>query len=507
MMMMMSLPESTAAKQELHHLILAGGGGTRLWPLSRSHKPKQFLSLGIDPSQAPSLLCQTVLRTESGSQPLSQHVYMVTGSDLEQAMKTDLANHALEALIPNVIVEPARKNTAPAIALAAQFILEQTGGSLSETILAILPADHLVEDASVFQAHLAQAQQLAKEGYIVTLGVPATHPETGYGYIEVASDYQQAAWLEAVRFVEKPDEQTAIGYVASGRYLWNAGIFVLSCETLYKALALHTPDIYNLVTQGYQHAYQHFADMPNISFDYAVMEHAKKVAVVPLRTGWNDIGSWDSLQQLLTGSAAQTDEQNNRWIQLNGGQCVAQEANNCLVWSHTNRAIGLLGLEGVTVVDTPDALLISKSGSSQSVKQVVEALSAVSHTSLHAPSSESASWGQWEQLTQPEVGEPTVFKVALAGGETLVGASALATPAVITLLSGGLSITVGTQQAVLHEPLSTYALPNTADTTVLASLTSQANFLITTEQPCFPLHFVPKTADALVAPLVVGVLG
>jgi hypothetical protein len=272
-------------------------------------------------------------------------------------------------------------------------------------------------------------------------------------------------------------------------------------------LALHTPDIYNLVTQGYQHAYQHFANMPNISFDYAVMEHAKKVAVVPLRTAWNDIGSWDSLQQLLTGSAAQTDENDNRWIQLNGGQCVAQEATNCLVWSHTNRAIGLLGLEGVTVVDTPDALLISKSGSSQSVKQVVEALSAVSHTSLHAPSSESASWGHWEQLTQPEVGEPTVFKVSLAGGETLVGASVLATIASITLLSGGLSITSSTQQAVLHQPLSTYQLPTTASTTVLASLTSQTNFLITTEQPLFPLQFMPKTVDAVVAPLVAGVLG
>jgi mannose-1-phosphate guanylyltransferase / mannose-6-phosphate isomerase len=482
---MMNTTSSTTSSQ-LHHLILAGGGGTRLWPLSRSHKPKQFLSLGVNPAEAASLLCQTVLRTETAHRPLENHVYMVTGSDLSHAMKTDLANHGLEGLIANVIVEPSRKNTAPAIALAAQFILEKTGGSLADTILAILPADHLVADATVFQAHLQQAESLAKEGYIVTLGVPATYPETGYGYIEVGQDYSQLDWLEAVRFVEKPNEATAQNYVDSGRYLWNAGIFVLSCETLYKALALHAPEIHNLVSQGYQHAYERFEQMQNISFDYAVMEHAKKVAVVPMRTDWNDIGSWDSLQQLLTASPTQTDDQNNRWIYLNnGGHGVAQESSNCLVWSHTNRAIGLLGLEGITVVDTPDALLISKSGSSQSVKQVVDALSAVSHTSLHAPSSGLASWGQWEQIVMPEAGEPTVFKVVLLAEETLqfnpTGAEAS-----ITLLSGSLELVGASQQAILHQPLQHQVLSGEGSVSFNA-LTPKVSFLLATEALTFPL--------------------
>ena len=487
---------------QLHHLILAGGGGTRLWPLSRSHKPKQFLSLGVNPAEAPSLLCQTVLRTETSQRCVESHVYMVTGNDLAQAMKTDLANHSLDALIPNVIVEPSRKNTAPAIALATQFILEKTGGSLSDTILAILPADHLVADAAVFQAHLQQAESLAKEGYIVTLGVPATYPETGYGYIEVGQDYSQLEWLEAVRFVEKPNETTAQHYVDSGRYLWNAGIFVLSCETLYKALALHAPEIYNLVNQGYETAYNQFSQMPNISFDYAVMEHAKKVAVVPMRTDWNDIGSWDSLQQLLTTSPTQTDGQNNRWIQLNGGQGVSQDTTNCLVWSHTNRAIGLLGLEGITVVDTPDALLISKAGSSQSVKQVVDALSAVSHTSLHAPSSGLASWGQWEQIVKPEEGEPTVFKVTFAGGEALQF-NPTGVVVSITLLSGGLELTGSSQQTIMHQPLQHQVLSG-EDAVYFNALTPKTTFLLATEALAFPLAPTEATIFSAITPTVTG---
>lgn len=504
---MMTQAENNTRSSQLHHLILAGGGGTRLWPLSRSHKPKQFLSLGMNPVEAPSLLCQTVLRTEAPQRPLNDHVYMVTGSDLSEAMKTDLANHGLESLVSNVIVEPSRKNTAPAIALAAQFILEKTGGSLTDTILAILPADHLVADAAVFQAHLQQAEALAKAGYIVTLGVPATYPETGYGYIEVGQDYSQVDWLEAVRFVEKPNEAAAQQYVETGRYLWNAGIFVLSCETLYKALALHAPEIHNLVSQGYQHAYNQFAEMSNISFDYAVMEHAKKVAVVPMRTEWNDIGSWDSLQQLLTASPTQTDEQNNRWIQLNNGHGVAQDSTNCLVWSHTNRAIGLLGLEGITVVDTPDALLISKAGSSQSVKQVVDALSAVSHNSLHAPSSGLTSWGQWEQLIMPEEGEATVFKVTLAEEETLQFNPA-GVVASITLLSGGLDLTGSSQQAILHQPLQHQVLSG-EDTVYFNALTPKTTFLLATEATVFPLtvHTQVGANTVTTPPLVAGAIG
>jgi mannose-1-phosphate guanylyltransferase/mannose-6-phosphate isomerase len=414
---------------------------------------------------------------------------MVTGQDLATALKTDLANHGLETLIPNVIVEPARKNTAPAIALSAQFVLEKTGGTLANTILAILPADHLVADATIFQAHLQQAEALAKVGYIVTLGIPATSPETGYGYIEVAQDYTQQPWLEACRFVEKPNQATAQHYVDSGRYLWNAGIFVLSCETLYKALGLHAPEILNLVSQGYQYAYNHFNQLTSISFDYAVMEHAKKVAVVPMQTDWNDIGSWDSLQQLLTACPTQTDDQNNRWIHHhNGGHGVAENTTNCLVWSQTNRAIGLLGLEGITVVDTPDALLISKEGSSQSVKQVVDALSAVSHTSLHAPSSEVTPWGLWEQLIKPEPNQPTVFKVTLAGGETLQFTPTNKAVS-ITLLSGKLVLTGTSQEALLNQPLQHQVLSG-EEAVCFKALTPKAVFLLASEVAVLPLSVI-----------------
>jgi mannose-1-phosphate guanylyltransferase / mannose-6-phosphate isomerase len=296
-------------------------------------------------------------------------------------------------LQPNVLVEPCRRNTAPAIALAAQHLLE-TSPDGENTVLAILPADHAVEDSESFRATLRQAEGLAKQGYIATLGITPTEAHTGYGYIQVAQaamnkESAQQGWFPVEAFVEKPDAKTAQRYFEANNYFWNAGIFVLTIKTLMDALQTHAPKVYEPLKQGYDYAFQRFDSMPDISFDYAVMEHAKKVAVLPLNTVWSDVGSWDSLYHLLPKT-----ESNNAIKARNTEFLELVETEGCLLWSETQRPIALLGLSNCMVVDTPDALLVASLSATQQVRTVVEALERANHSSINQPSQHHLAWGQ-----------------------------------------------------------------------------------------------------------------
>jgi mannose-1-phosphate guanylyltransferase / mannose-6-phosphate isomerase len=419
----------------MKYLILSGGGGTRLWPLSRSRWPKQFLALGADQS----LLVQTIHRMV-GSQPSPDtlnDVYIVSNAQLVEPIAEDLARCGLQALGANVIAEPVRRNTAPAIGLGAQFMLD-SGRCAPDEVVAIFPADHQVPDADLFRQHLDKAEALARQGYIVTLGVPPTHAETGFGYIAVDQPYATADWLPVSQFVEKPDRDTAQGYVDSGRYLWNAGIFVLRIDTLMQALSTHAPDITGLLSQGADQALAQFAAMPDISFDYAVMEHAQQVAVVPLRTAWSDVGCWDSVYDISAKN-----EQDNACLDETG--VLMDNTTGTLVWNASGRHIGLIGLKDCLVVDTPDALLISARGHSQEVKGIVQALSRQEVPAAHSPVAETLSWGDRLRLnTHPasrspgSVPELPVFRLAFRPGQHLVcqGLDTLQ----CTLLSGDLAL-------------------------------------------------------------------
>lgn len=393
----------------MKRLILAGGGGTRLWPLSRKLWPKQFLPLVDSHETAPngnsqslSLLNQTILRASGSFEEALQNVFVITGQGLYSQILQDLRSAGMEAMQPNVLVEPSRRNTAPAIALAAQHLLE-TSPEGEETILAILPADHSIHDSLKFRQHLQEAETLAKDGYIVTLGVTPTEPHTGYGYIQVnANHYKEAPanqnWFPVERFVEKPDYNTAKYYYEADNYFWNAGIFVLKIKTLMESLKAHAPSIHQHLHYGYTRAFQSFEQMPDISFDYAVMEHAKKVAVIPVETQWSDVGSWDSLYDILPKS-----ESRNAVRATHDELLELINTERCMLWSDTKRPVALLGMQDCLVIDTPDALLIAKRGESQQVRTVVDALERAKHSSMIQPAQQLNSWGQLVILNQQEV--------------------------------------------------------------------------------------------------------
>jgi mannose-1-phosphate guanylyltransferase/mannose-6-phosphate isomerase len=391
----------------LNFLILAGGGGTRLWPLSRQEWPKQFLSLTAEPN-AGSLLVETALRVGDSGAALAS-TYIVTSDSLQPAVLKDFHASGLPIESSQIICEPMRKNTAPAIALAAEYVWASRAAEIatdSECVLAILPADHQIEDAAVFRQHLQQAESLARQGYIVTLGVPPTHPETGYGYIEVSENYSERPWLPVKRFVEKPDLPTAESYVKSQRFLWNAGIFVLTLQTLRQALCEHAPAIAELLSQGYETAYRRFNEMPNISFDYAVMEKAAQVAVIPMHTGWSDVGSWDSVFEKLP-----RDVEGN--ASLGERDTIFINSRNTATWSETGRTIATIGLENCLIIDTPDALLITQQGASQDVREVVSQLERTQCATLRRPTRQRHSWGELQQLNPEQEDALPVYQLTL----------------------------------------------------------------------------------------------
>lgn len=462
-------------------LILAGGGGTRLWPLSRQSWPKQFLTLSTDsnPEQASaSLLCETILRVTPELTDALSNTFLICGEPLVPSLMQDLDSHGLETLKGNILPEPCRRNTAPAIALAAQYLLDEAGCDENE-VLVILPADHQVAGAETFRAHLQQAAQLARQGYIATLGVPPTKPETGFGYIEVSESYQQTAWLPVARFVEKPDATTAEAYVASGKFLWNAGIFVLTIKTLMDALKNHAPQVFEPLKSGYAQAYQQFTQMPDISFDYAVMEHAQKVAVVPMQTPWSDVGSWDSVYESMP-----QDENTNAW-RTPDATPLLYNTQGSLVWSESQRPVALIGMDDVLVVDTPDALLIAKRGHSQEVRHVVSTLQQQEHPTVSSPSWQRLAGGGLCEHLNPlsSENEAPVYRVVLPTTEAPTFYSlTLNQTADLTILAGMLSFHQNTETQTF-QALDTLHLPGLAIEKPLLIETSGVTLLVVGTTP------------------------
>ncbi|HEY9744736.1 MAG TPA: sugar phosphate nucleotidyltransferase [Oculatellaceae cyanobacterium] len=388
-------------------LILAGGGGTRLWPLSRQLWPKQFLNLNPE-RENESLLLGTIQRILDGDCS-PDDIFIVTEAGLYLQTLRHLQHAGLGNLAGNVICEPQRKNTAPAIAMAMTYIQENCICEPDE-VLAILPADHQIGDSLGFNAHLRQAEKLAQQGFVVTLGVPPRYPETGYGYIEVEQDYQSAAWMPIKRFVEKPGPKQAERYVQSGRFLWNAGIFVLSMPSLQSALEKFAPDIYHIVRQGYAQAALDFAKMPEISFDYAVMEKVDNAAVIPLQVAWSDLGSWDSVFDTL-----KTDEGGNAEV---GGKTLQIASGGNLIWNQSERLIAALGVSDLMVVDTPDVLLLARRGESQRVRELVGRLEEMSPSPM--PARQNFAWGSVRLLNwHHQVNETPIYQLKLNSQTTI----------------------------------------------------------------------------------------
>lgn len=340
------------------NLILCGGSGTRLWPLSRTLMPKQFVKLFDDKSlfqltvQRNSQICENQLIVSNSEQ------YFLAFDQLEELQKTN----------NRYLLEPIGRNTAPAIALACMALK-------SDEIVLVTPSDHLIKDVEAYKKSVLTAKSLAQEGFLVTFGIKPTFAETGFGYIEATGSDVKA-------FHEKPDVKTATRYVEAGNYYWNSGMFCFKAGTFLEELEHYAPEIFRTCKNAYANAkhdgmiricYDDMMKIPEDSIDYAVMEKSKKVKVVPSNIGWSDVGSFDALSNELPN-----DEKNNFIL--------------------SNKKVCTIDVEDLIIIDTEDALLISRKGSSQKVKDVVSKLKhenealTTTHNTVHRP------WGTYTVL-------------------------------------------------------------------------------------------------------------
>ena len=409
-------------------IILAGGGGTRLFPLSRTGFPKQFLNLHGDKS----LLAQTIERFL----PLATAADMVivTSDDYVHHVKTELA--VAKATAAHILLEPVARNTAPAIALAARYCIEQLGCGLDE-VMVVTPSDHVVRPLELFAANVRQAVAMANLDKVVTLGVAADSPETGYGYIQAGKPFGSGFVVESFR--EKPDRETAEAYLASGGYYWNSGLFAFTIDRFFAELKEHQPDIYTLADTGFEAMTRDFAEMPNISIDYAVAEKSRQGVMVPLTAKWSDIGSWDAIYDVLGKDASGNAVK---------GDCMTIDCANTLMLG-SSRLIAGIGLTDLLVVETDDVILVAQKGESQKVKELVGALKASGraeadvHTTVYRP------WGHYTVLGSGQGYK--MKKIVVNPGQVLSLQMHYHRSEHWIVIGGTAKVTIGETESMVHE--------------------------------------------------------
>jgi len=345
-------------------VIMAGGVGTRFWPLSRKIKPKQFLPIISEKS----MLEETVERLL----PLIplEKIYTIANADLTQTIKDLLPNLPED----NLLVEPQAKNTAPSLVLATAWVYLQNPSA----VLAALPADHLIKDASLFLKKLEAGASLAAEGeFLITFGIPPTYPATGYGYIHFSKDNplksKEEPFYHVQEFKEKPEYEQARVFLEEGTYSWNSGMFIWQARVFAQKLEKYAPSMFPywermlaaLKDKNKNEIESIFEEITSISIDYALMEEAKEgVLVCPGNFGWSDVGSWSSLIDVWP-----KDKDGNSLK----GESITLDSRNCLSYT-PDKLIALLGVEDIIVVDTEDALLICHKSQDQKVKDIVDLL-------------------------------------------------------------------------------------------------------------------------------------
>ncbi len=362
----------------MYGLILAGGSGSRLWPLSRELYPKHLLNIIQD---SESLLQSTFSRLKA-CMP-EENIVSITGVKHFSNVKYQLS---FAAENPVVLSEPISKNTAPAIVLATKYITET---SKEDPVILVVPSDHLIKDITAFSETVKEGEKLAQEGYIVTFGIKPSYPETGYGYINSIDG------RKVNKFVEKPSEELAEEYIADGHYYWNGGIFMFKASTLLKETSKCAPDIYELLknfdfTKSSDIPFTEFDKMPNISIDYAVMEKSDKIALVELKSDWNDLGSWKSIYDV-----SKKDSNGNVMI----GHVLDEGSKNSLVYS-SSKLVSTIGLEDIILVETEDAILACKMDKSQDVKKIYETLKQQNDETHKVHKTVYRPWGFYTVLAQ-----------------------------------------------------------------------------------------------------------
>jgi mannose-1-phosphate guanylyltransferase len=419
-------------------VILSGGSGTRLWPLSRKSRPKQFLAISSDKT----MFQDTLLRLDTpniSSQPMvicsDDHRFMVA----EQLRELDMT-------AKSIILEPIGRNTAPALTVASL-------ASDPEAILLILPSDHVIADKEAFHQAISIAQPLAESGQIVTFGIVPTHAETGFGYIE-AGDSSNKDWLPITRFVEKPNAETAQTYLDAGHFFWNSGMFMFKASKLLAEMKSFRPDIVDACSDAFNKANKDmdftrldsnaFEQCPSDSIDYAVMEKTDSAIVVPLDAGWSDLGSWTSLWE------AGIKDGNNNIIK---GDVVQKSSTNCYIHSE-HRLVTTLGLDKVIVVETADAVMVAHPDYVQDVKALVDQLKnenrseSESHRQIYRP------WGKYDSV---DVGERyQVKRITVNPGAKLSVQMHHHRAEHWIVVSGTAKVTIDGKEQLLAENQSTY---------------------------------------------------
>ena len=414
-------------------VILAGGGGTRLFPLSRECYPKQFLHVIGDKS----LLAQTVERFLGLVK--AEDIIVVTNEKYIFHVKAELKS--INAENAHIIVEPTGRNTAPAIALAQVYCKDKLKCTKDE-VLFISPSDHLIKSVDKFQSMIKEAEATAKKGNIVTLGIKPTKPETGYGYIEAEKNSKEIT--KVISFKEKPDLKTAKEYLNAGNYFWNSGMFMFSIKTMQDEFKTFTPEITEIVAKGYDYTVENFSQMPNISIDYAVAEKSQKMMMMSMQDiYWNDIGSFDAIAEVLS------DDNNNAFI----GDTLTENCKDTMIIGE-DRLIAGIDLENLVIVDTPDALLVTKKGQSQKVKDVVSKLKQTNRKEAKENVTMYRSWGKYTLLTEGK--DYRVRKVEMNPGESLTMQMHYHRSEHWTVISGTGKITVDDKESIFTENQSTY---------------------------------------------------
>lgn len=422
-------------------VIMAGGSGTRLWPLSRALYPKQFLPLA---GGEETMLQATVnrLATLTTQPPVTicneEHRFIVA----EQ----------LRSLgeLGAIILEPEGRNTAPAIALAASIASQQDNDN--DPLMLVLAADHVIANEAAFIAAVEKAVPLAEQGKLVTFGIVPDQAHIGYGYIQRGES--QAESYVVNRFVEKPDAETAEAYLASGEYYWNSGMFLIKASRYLEELQTFRPDIASACRDALVGTSQDldfvrvnkeaFLACPDESIDYAVMEKTADAVVVPLDAGWNDIGSWSAIWEI-----GEKDSDGN----VLRGDCIIEASQNCLVQGD-DRLISLIGLEGVVVVDTKDALMVAAKDKVQDVKAIVNKLKAEQRSESHLHREVYRPWGKYDSVDEGT--RYQVKRITVKPGAKLSVQMHHHRAEHWIVVSGTASVTKGEETFLVSENQSTY---------------------------------------------------
>ena len=450
-------------ESQTHAVILAGGSGSRLWPLSRQHLPKQFLAL-----EGKASLLQTTIDRLS---PLiaAKDVLIVT-------QEAHAKGEAYHALLPyQTLFEPVGRNTAPAIALAAARLMADG----ADPIMVVLPADHIIKDEVRFRAQLNIAILAAESGKLITFGIQPTRPDTGFGYVKIKSRTEtiglrtgqkpstqpsvldpQSCVYEVDRFTEKPDETTAERFLKEGGYYWNSGMFVWRASVILAEIHQHLPAVYEviqtIVAEGpapaafQQAAFQravekHFAAMPSISIDYGVLEKSSRVSLIPCDIGWSDVGSWQAVHEISAKDA------NGNALQ---GNVIAVDCKNSLIRAE-KRLVAAIGVEDLCVIETADAVLISKSDQTQRVREVVDILHQRGATEHVYHAKVNRPWGSYTVLEEDQDGFK-IKRIEVAPGARLSPQSHKQRSEHWVVVSGAATVTNGEKVFTVHKNQSTY---------------------------------------------------